>query len=126
MTDDPALASATGSPVIATIRSQVPEFEAPFQRELDTDGNEVGAFQAMSTFAEWLAERLQASPDDPAVQRAFLVVEEIACSRAYPMGVSWSQSSSKPFRATRAPSRSWGRRPSDSTDGTRPHIGRCG
>jgi hypothetical protein len=86
MTDDSAPASAIGSPVIARIRSQVPEYDEPFLRELDAEGNEMGAFQAMGIFAEWLAERLQASPDEPAVQRAFLVVEEIASSRDYPMG----------------------------------------
>jgi hypothetical protein len=87
MTDESGLASAIGSPVVTTLRSQVPEFEGTFQRELDAEGQEMGAFQAMSVFAGWLADRIEESPEDPDVQRAFRVVEEVA-SGDYPMGRS--------------------------------------
>ena len=84
MTNEPAPASAIGSPVLATIRSQMPEFEETFQRELDAEGAEMGAFQAMSVFAGWVAERVEASAEEPDVQRAFRVVEEVVSSD-YPM-----------------------------------------
>jgi hypothetical protein len=65
----------------------VPEFDEPFQRELDAEGPAMGAFQAMSVFAGWLADRIETSPEDSDVQRAFRVVEEVASSD-YPMGRS--------------------------------------
>ncbi|MEQ4208857.1 hypothetical protein [Actinopolymorpha sp. B9G3] len=89
MTDETGPTSAIGSPVLAKIRSQVPEFEEPFQRELDAEGPEMGAFQGMSVFAGWLRARVEASPAEPDVQRAFRVVEEVASSddpMGHPMG----------------------------------------
>lgn len=79
-------ASAVGSPVIAAIRSQVPEFDEAFLRALETDEGQMGAFQAMSVFAEWVEDRLEHSPQSPEVLRAFTAVEEIASSSQYPMG----------------------------------------
>lgn len=46
----------------------------------------MGAFQAMCTFAEWLADQLQASRDESAIGRAFLAAEGIASSRDYTLG----------------------------------------
>jgi hypothetical protein len=87
MTDESATASAVGSPVVAAVRSQVPEFEEAFQAELDAEGPEMGAFQAMSVFATWLRERIDQSSEGPDVHRAFRVVEEIASNESgYPMG----------------------------------------
>jgi hypothetical protein len=87
MTDESAPASAAGSPVIAAIRSQVPEFEEAFQAELGAEGPDMGAFQAMSVFATWLRERIDQSSEGPDVQRAFRAVEEIASGDSdYPMG----------------------------------------
>lgn len=85
MTDETAPATAMGSPVIVTIRNQVPEFEEVFRQELDVEGPEMGAFQAISVFADWLEDRIQRSPESPDVRRAFRVVEEVA-SGSFPMG----------------------------------------
>ena len=76
MNDESAPSSALGSPVLAKIRTEVPEFEESFQRELVAEGPEMGAFQGMSAFAEWLAPRLNVSGDH-VVERAFRVVEEL-------------------------------------------------
>ncbi len=88
MIEESAPASAIGSPVLARIRGQVPEFELAFQMELEAEGLEMGAFQAMSVFADWLAKRLENSPEGTDVQRAFHVVEEIASTDDFPMGRS--------------------------------------
>ena len=85
MNDESDLASALGSPVLALVRSDVPEFEDSFQQELADEGPEMGAFQAMSAFAAWLSRRIVASPGDAAVERAFQVVDEVAASDL-PMG----------------------------------------
>ena len=85
MTDESAPESAVGSPVVTAIRSQVPEFEEVFVRELGAESGEMGAFQAMSVFAEWLGERIEQSPAGPDVLRAFQTVEGIASSSDYPL-----------------------------------------
>jgi hypothetical protein len=104
MTNEPALASAIGSPVLAVIRSQVPEFEETFQRELDAEGPEMGAFQAMSEFARWLEDRMEAaSPGEADVQRAFRVVEEVASSN-YVLGRALVTEFVRSYEETRGPS----------------------
>ncbi len=57
-----------------------------FLRELDAESGEMGAFQAMSVFAEWLGYRIEQSPDSLEVLRAFQTVEGIASSNDYPLG----------------------------------------
>lgn len=47
----------------------------------------MGAFQAISVFAEWVAGRLEASPEGADVRRSFCVVEEVASSN-YPLARS--------------------------------------
>lgn len=87
MTDGPVdLASAVGSPVVAAIRSRVPEFDGAFLRALAAEEGEMGAFQAMSLLAEWVADRIERSPHSLDALPAFAVVEEIASSSEYPMG----------------------------------------
>lgn len=78
MSDEATPASAVGSPVVDAIRSLVPEFEEAFRKEFEAEGPGMGAFQAMSLFAEWLGSRIEQSPDGTDVRRAFWVVEEIA------------------------------------------------
>lgn len=87
MADESTPATAIGSPVVAAIRSQIPEFEEAFQTELDAEGHEMGAFQAVGLFATWLRECLDQPSEATTVRRAFRVVEEIAANdRDYPMG----------------------------------------
>jgi hypothetical protein len=87
MTDEPAdRASAVASPVVAAIRSRVPDFDAAFLRALDDEEGEMGAFQAMSVLAEWVEDRIQHSPQSLDALPAFAAVEEIASSSEYPMG----------------------------------------
>ena len=88
MSDEAPPASAIGSPTVEAIRNQVPEFEEAFRREFEAEGPEMGAFQAMGVFADWLEGRIEQSPGSPDVRRAFRVVEEIASSNHYPMGRS--------------------------------------
>jgi len=88
MTNDASPASAVGAPVVKTIRERVPEFEQAFQEALNDEGPDMGAFQAMSVFAGWLAERIEASPENSVEQQAFAVIEEVASSADYPMGRS--------------------------------------
>ncbi|MBO9520808.1 MAG: hypothetical protein J7518_04645 [Nocardioidaceae bacterium] len=79
-------ADALRSPVVSKIRETVPEFEDSFQTALAEEDGELGSFQAMSAFATWLIQRMQAGPDVPEVDRSFYVVEQIASSEDYPMG----------------------------------------
>jgi len=79
-------ADALRSPVVSKIREEIPEFEESFQTALADEGGAMGSFQAMSTFAAWLMQRLQVGPGAPEVDRSFAVVERIASSTEYPMG----------------------------------------
>ena len=79
-------ADALRSPVVSEIREEIPEFEDSFQTALADEDGDMGSFQAMSTFAAWLIQRLQAGPGAPEVERSFAVVERIAGSAKYPMG----------------------------------------
>lgn len=85
MAKDLEVASAIGSPVVTLLRTQVPAFEATFQRLLIEEENEMGAFQAVSVFADWLANRLGESPEAVEVRRGFQVIEDVAGSD-YPLG----------------------------------------
>jgi len=79
-------ADALRSPVVSKIRDEIPEFEGNFQTALADEDGEMGSFQAMSTFAAWLIQRVHVSPEAPEVERSFAVVEQIASSPEYPMG----------------------------------------
>ena len=79
-------ADALRSPVVSKIREEIPEYEDSFQRALADEDGEMGSFQAMSTFAAWLIQRLQVGTEAPEVERSFAVVERIASSAEYPMG----------------------------------------
>lgn len=79
-------ADALRSPVVAKIREVVPEFEEGFQSALADEDGEMGSFQAISTFAAWLIQRLQVGPGGPEIERSFAVVERIASSAEFPMG----------------------------------------
>lgn len=79
-------ADALRSPVIMRIREEVPEFESTFQSALLDEDGEMGSFQAMSTFATWLVDRLQTDPRAPEIERSFAAVEYVASSAAFPMG----------------------------------------
>lgn len=79
-------ADALQSPVVSAIRREIPEFENSFQTALVDEDGEMGSFQAMSTFAAWLMQRLQVSPGAPEIARSFAVVERIASAANLPMG----------------------------------------
>ena len=68
MTDNAAPASALGSPVIVAIRNRAPGFEEAFQAALEDEGPDMGAFQAMSVFADWLAGRIALRDNPRAIQ----------------------------------------------------------
>ncbi|CAM3776594.1 hypothetical protein NOMA109596_10320 [Nocardioides marinus] len=85
MAENSDVTSAVGSPVVAMLRTQVPAFEATFQVHLVEEENELGAFQAVSVFAAWLANRLTESPEAADVRRGFRVVEDVAVGD-YPLG----------------------------------------
>jgi len=46
---------------------------------------EIGSFQAMSIFAEWVLDRLEVAPDAADTLRPFAAVEEVAASSS-PLG----------------------------------------
>lgn len=79
------MGDALRSAEISLIRHAVPEFEPRFQLELREEEGELGSFQAMSVFAEWVLERLDVAPGAPDTFRAFAAVEAIAVS-SFPLG----------------------------------------
>lgn len=70
---------AKDDPCINLLRDAVPEFEPTFQREAADEGDALGSFQAMSAFAGWVAERVEAR-DMAVVARALTAVENLAAS----------------------------------------------
>lgn len=71
---------------ISKIREAVPEFEDAFQEELREEDFELGAFQTMSLFAEWVGERIQARGPDDMTTRAFQAVEDLIVDRHIELG----------------------------------------
>lgn len=69
------------NPVIARIREAVPEFEDSFQEALRDEDGELGPFQAMSLFAQWVVERVHRTGPDEVTRRAFQAVEELSADR---------------------------------------------
>ncbi|MGW5239250.1 hypothetical protein ACWEOW_09995 [Monashia sp. NPDC004114] len=81
---DESLAST--SPEILKVRQDVPEFEAAFRALLLDEGGELGVFQAMSAFADWLGNRHATDPRDPVVDRAAAALEKIRTTKGFRLG----------------------------------------
>lgn len=77
---------AVGSPEVGLVRREVPEFEPVFQEVLVEEEGELGAFQALSVFADWVCVRLENGDDEDAVRRAFDAVERLFADEGFPLG----------------------------------------
>lgn len=77
---------ALNSHEVCLIRRCVPEFEDAFSEELREEDGEMGAFQAVSVLADWVADRLRRSPDDDAARRTFDAVEQLITDEQLQLG----------------------------------------
>jgi hypothetical protein len=76
---------ARNNATIRRIRDEVPEFEPAFQEYIDGEPNDVETYEIVNHFARWVQARLaDTGPGDPAVRRAFDVIDSILGSDVLP------------------------------------------
>lgn len=77
---------AVSNAALTRIRVAVPEFEDAFQEELPDEDGELRAFQAMSLFARWVAERVRETGADDATRCAFQAIEDLIADPQIELG----------------------------------------
>jgi hypothetical protein len=89
-----SLADATGMVAVVIpdalgaeiILAAVPEFEPAYRELLSEEDGDIGSFQFMSWFAEWVLARPQSGQECGAIERAFEVIERFIVDSSIRLG----------------------------------------